>query len=143
MSKALKSLIALGIILNTFSCSNDLDPCANIGIPCACGNFLLLNRWGEPMIGQNKAYHPDSIKMLNAPEKWNLRVEDSLVFFNYGLLNPNEEYYIYLSSSVQDTITLNFTNTPGECFTVKNISEFNYSGARTTIDRNKVVVIEI
>lgn len=95
------------------------------------------------MIGENKTYHPDSIKMLNDPEKWNLRVEDSLVFFNYGSLNSNEEYYIYLSSSVQDTITVNISSTPGECFTVKNISEFNYSDARTAIDRSKVVVIEI
>lgn len=141
MSKLLPLLTAL--IFFTFSCSDDLGPCSNVMPTCACGQFLLLDRWGEPLIGENKAYHPDSIKMLNDSEKWNLRVEDSLVFFNYGLLSSDEEYYIYLSSSVQDTITVNITNTPGECFTVKNISEFNYSGTRTTIDGNKVVVIEI
>ena len=95
------------------------------------------------MIGENKTYHPDSIKILNDPEKWNLRIEDSLVYFDYGLLNSNEEYYLYLSSTLQDTIKLNINNTPGECFTIKNISEFNYSGAKTTIGGDRIIVIKI
>lgn len=143
MSKLLKPLFALVIVFSLFSCSDDLGPCANVGIPCDCGQFLMLDRWGEPMIGENKTYHPDSIKILNDPEKWNLRVEDSLVFFNYGSLNSNEEYYIYLSSSVQDTIILNFTFTPGKCFTVKNIYDFNYNGGKTTIENNRVLIIKI
>src|SRR5690606_9203595 len=122
MSKLLKHFFLYpGILFCLISCQDDdLEPCSTVIPTCACGQFLLLDRWGEPMIGENKAYYPDSIKMLNEPEKWDLRVEDSLVFFNYGLLSSNEEYYIYLSSTVQDTITFNFTNTPGECFNIKN-----------------------
>ncbi len=145
MGKNLRLLFAsLGISLLFASCTDDdLGPCANVMPACACGQFLLVDRWGSPLIGEDKMFHSDSIKMMNEPEKWNLRIEDSVVFFNYGLLTSNKEYYLYLSSSVQDTIQVSISSTPGECFTVKNISEFNYSGARTTIDGSKIVVIKI
>ncbi|WP_417601439.1 hypothetical protein [Owenweeksia hongkongensis] len=135
---------ALSIIILFTSCTDDdLGPCANVMPACACGQFLLLDRWGSPLIGEGKMFHPDSIKMINGAERWDLRIEDSLVFFDYGLLTFNKEYYLYLSSSVQDTIQVSITSQPGECFIVKNISDFTYSGARVTIDDNKIVVIKI
>ncbi|WP_417608713.1 hypothetical protein [Owenweeksia hongkongensis] len=135
---------ALSIIFLFTSCNDDdLGPCANVMPACACGQLLLLDRWGSPLIGEDKMFHPDSIKMINGAERWDLRIEDSLVFFDYGLLTSNKEYYLYLSSSVQDTIQVSITSQPGECFIIKNISDFTYSEARVTIDDNKIVVIKI
>lgn len=137
-------LISISICLLLLSCkkNDELGPCATVIPKCVCGSFLLLDRWGQPLIGEKRMYHPDSIKMLTEPEKWNLRFEDSLVFFNYGSLSSDKEYYLYLSSDVQDTITMNFTSTQGECFTVKNISDFKYSGAKTSIDEDEIIVIK-
>ena len=137
-------LVSISVCLLILSCkkNDELGPCANVIPKCACSSFSLLDRWGQPLIGENRMYHQDSIKMLTEPKKWNLRFEDSLVLFNYGSLSSDKEYYIHLSSDVQDTITMNFTSTQGECFTVKDISDFKYSGAKTSMDRDEIIVIK-
>lgn len=94
------------------------------------------------MVGENRMYHPDSIEILNAPDKWRLTTEDSMMYFNYGLVSSNEAYYLKLSSDVVDTVNLNIKITEVDCGAIKDIAEFYYSGAKVTIDDNRVVVIK-
>ncbi|NND88150.1 MAG: hypothetical protein HKM28_02760 [Flavobacteriaceae bacterium] len=140
----MKNLLScLMIFMLIIGCtSDDSNPCANV-LPSP--NNLLLDiqdSQGNSLIGT--VYVQDSFRLRtnnSVTYVQSQEIDDAAalsIFFTQ--LESGESYYLDLSETETDTLRVNYTATPNECFVAYEIDQVVYNGEDGTIDQNLVTV---
>ena len=119
-------LLSLIFFLLFLSCIEENKECQPKLYKCL---IRLINQDGESVIGTNKIYSPDTVKMIINDRIWTADIDSNGIYWDYSGLDylNTTNYYLYLNFQETDTLNFKIGSTPGECFNTYRIDTFYYN----------------